>query len=215
MTPFHDPPRRIFLKRHSRAGLIAFGVGILAVVLFANAPAFQPKVSESFFEFYANLFKDLLHPPEVCTTGDLSDKVEIVLCGDFWSQLELRGLLGSAPIGLWLVYLGFGYTLFRNLYKAAEKKMSTGAAIQSGIATSPVEAESDLFSWFFCLFPIGVQMPDSTQAKVYLPLESPTPKPGDTVAIYRKHPFAGSTYLIGSAHLPHVTVMSGGKKSRF
>ena len=190
-------------------------IGFILVAMFVNAPVFQPKVSESIFQFYINLLKDLGHPPEVCMTGEAVDRVEKVLCGDFWSQLELRCLLALAPLLLVGAYLGASYFGFRKIYQSSQKKMASGSAIHSGIATSPVEADEDLFSWFYCLKPIGVQVSDSSQAKVYLPLEGPLPKPGDTVAIYRKLSLFGASYLIGSAHLPHVTVMSGGKKSSF
>jgi len=215
LTPFHEPPRVVFFKRHLNASLVAFAFGLVLVALLANAQAFQPKVSESPREFYFNWLKDLTHPPEVCASGEAVDRVEKVLCGDFWSQLQLRSLLAAAPILLWVAYLASTYFCFRKIYKKSEVKMSEGSALLSGIATMPVEASSDLFSWAFCLQPIGVQVSEVSQSKVYLPFGSPLPKPGDTVAIYLKHRFVGSHYLIGSAHLPHVTIMSGNKKSKF
>jgi hypothetical protein len=134
-------------------------------------------------------------------------------CSEFWDRLGLGALLGLLPLGLgWLAWtLAFGS--LQSFYRTARKRIESAKPVMGGIVTDPAEAPGDLFSRFYCLRPIGVQLLDGRQLKVFIPLDAPIPVPGEKMAVFEAIQAMGEARHVAQVYAPHVAVVAGVRQS--
>ncbi len=198
-------------------GIVILIFFFLCVGVVANSPEFQqhngPAIVKPFwvsaFKHYNQVFSSLFHVPEVCLPGRAVNDFQVHQCNQFWDQLAKSGGLAVTPFFILAIVVFLGMDQLKGIYKKVQNKANKGKAALSGTVTHPAEAPGDLFSWFFCLRPVMVQLPNKSQIKVYVPLESILPTPGQTMAIFEPIMVLGEKRHFAIIYAPHVAVVRG------
>lgn len=159
---------------------------------------------------FTTVFEGLGRLPERCVSGETDNDFQRSQCSKYWDRLILTGGYASIPLLLSLAFLYLGLDALRGTYRRGQKRMEKGQALMAGTVTNPAELPADAYSWFFCFRPISIELKNKTQLKVYVPLDSPIPRPGETLAVFDGGRGFGQKRLLASIYAPHVAIVSGG-----
>lgn len=225
VTPFHHPPRFVFLMRM----LVPSGGVFLLSFLFMGQTALSPGVQLSTRRpsaiesskvvvsgnaakagvlHWAQMIDDWKNVPEVCWGNRAVTDFHRSQCSLFWNKLALTSAIGLIPLGGVLIFLMLGLDLLAAFYRKVRKKIETQSDVKIGIVTDPPSAPSDLFSWFYCLRTVSVETGPGKQEKVYIPFSQPMPLPGQNLAIYEWGKCFGEMRLAAHLYAPHVVIFS-------
>lgn len=147
--------------------------------------------------------------PEICKSGQAKSEFNQSECSKLNSRVWMGVALLFLPFAITFIVILMMGDQIRGFYKKASLRIKTQKEMARGITTDPVETSGDFFSYFHCLKTIQVELPGGQQKRVYLPLESPTPKPGTTLLLYSCGNVFGSQRVIATLHTPHVAVIRG------
>ncbi|MBI2712354.1 MAG: hypothetical protein HYX41_05790 [Bdellovibrio sp.] len=216
-SPFRELPKVLFLTRLAIPSVIVFLVGFLFVGVAANSGYFQesggPAVVPSYLDasvnVYSNTLKRLKNLPDYCLFTEKANDFQQSQCAQFWSDMANTGLLATLPVVLVVLALLLNLEVLKGFYSRMTRSVEKGKAAFSGKVTTPPEAPADLFSWYFCLQPVMVELSNHSQMTVYLPLSRATPLPGETLAIFDGGEHFGKKRFAAVVYSPHIAVVKG------
>jgi len=207
---------------------VAFCVGIGIMGLVADPETFQPKAiksaevlnqtelplslqgaSQGGLKHWETTYFFATHIPEVCWGDNAVNDFQKKQCDDFWTHLEMGAGLSLLPFAFAWMAFTIGLGSLKTVYRRGRKRIDGGKPVARGLVTSPAQAPADLFSRFYIFRPIGVELPDGKQIKVYVPFDSPMPSPGLTMAIFEPISVFGELRHFALIYAPHVAVVSG------
>lgn len=210
---------------------VAFFAAVVAMGVVADPKTFRPQpvesaagivreipsdvreMSQSGLNHWRSVLFFATHVPEVCWSDNAVNDFQRRQCDEFWERLGMGALLSLLPFGaVWLVWAS-ALGSFQGFYRTARKRVEAAKPVAGGVVTDPAQAPGDLFSRFYCLRPIGVQLTDGRQVKVYLPLDSPMPLPGVKMAVFEPISALGEPRHLGQVYAPHVAVVAGVRQS--
>jgi hypothetical protein len=188
----------------------------MCVGIVANSSEFQQSRGpatvipfwQASFNVSGEFFSHITHIPDVCYGNAVND-FQSGQCEQFWSDVRRDGVLVFAPFILVGLFISIGLESLSKLYKRAQKKAEKGKSSLGGTVTHPPEAPGDIFSWFFCLRSTMIQLPDKQQVKVYVPVEAPSPTPGQTLVAFDMGNILGTKRHVAMLYSPHVVVVRG------
>ena len=189
-----------------------FCVGVVATsVEFQNSqvPAAVPPFWIASFNHYREVFSNVSQIPEVCWSGSAVNDFQVHQCDQYWGHLLKSGGLALASFVLVALFLFLSLDNLNGTYKRARKRAEKGKAAFGGTVTNPAEGPGDIFSWFYCLRPVMVELQDKRQLKVYVPLEFSAPTPGQTLAVFEEISSFGEKRRLAVLYAPHVAVVRG------
>ncbi len=193
-TPFNDIPKKLFLAR-----MLGPALGLFLIAFFCLGP-----------RYYQTLGSDLSQIPHSCLLrGEVVSDFQRKQCRDYWNRLLSTGSIGALP---GVLILGFYFIVFGSLsstYLNARKKIEKGKVKLGGVVTDPAQGPQDLFSWFYCLRTVIIQLPDRKQMKVYVTMDAPLPHPGQTLAVLEAEEVFGEKRYLALLYTPHVAVIRG------
>ena len=216
-SPFRDIPAIEFILKMAAP---AVGIGILGFMFmgvaansgFIDAPK-GPVAVPSFFEASLNVYRStgeiLSARPPGCVLGDTVSDFQRSQCSQFWSSLLQTGGLAAVPFIFSLFFILFNLSNFKGLYEATTRSVEKGKAGFGGKVTAPAEAPGDLFSWYYCLQPVAVQLSNQAQITVYMSSTHPIPLPGETLAVYESGDHFGKKSYLAVVYAPHIAVVKG------
>lgn len=209
----------------------AFFLGIAVMGWVADPDTFEPKTIKSAASPNAELPDSLqglsrgglnhwrtiyyfgTHIPEVCWGDNAVNEFQKRQCGAFWDHLEMGAGLSLLPFGIAWVFWRIALGSILGLYRKARKRIEGGKPIAQGVVTNPAQAPGDLFSRMYCLRTIGVQLQGGKQVKVYVPLDSPEPQPGQKMAVFEPVNVMGESRHFAMIYAPHVAVIAGVRRA--
>lgn len=217
VTPYDDIPQGTFLGRVLGPATGLFFLVFMMMGVIANSPLLGgPKSPEARIPFWEASFKHLqntIHQlsaiPEVCWSGSTVNDFQKQQCDQYWNNLFTAVAVAILPFAAAILFFLVSLDQFKGLYKKTKKRISTGKAIFSGTVTDPALAPTDLFSWFYCLRAVTVELKDKRQVKVYVSLDSPIPRPGQTLAVLEPFMIMGQRRYMAMLYMPHVAVIRG------
>ena len=215
---FKNVPRfRIFLRTLPMIALVA-AASLAGVGFFAGTPGFKPETDRApatsprldlrAEAYYLELYQELRHPMEGCSSSTPMSDFQAGRCTKWWKRVATECALGLVPfVCIWISLL-LALDSGRATYRRIRKKISATPYVVKGRVTHPARIRSDFFGWFYGFRSIAVEMPDRTQARVYFASDSPLPLPGETVAVFPLGVFAGKDRFAGTIYAPHVAVLA-------
>ncbi len=217
MTAFDEVPQGLFF---SRMGLPCFFLGVFfffGVGVVANSLEFQqvgvPSEVAPFwssaFRHYSRVISSVTQGPEFCWSGQTVNEFQERQCSQYWEGLVKSGSLAFIPFIFIALFLYFALGFFSDLYRGIQKKIKKGKASFAAIVTNPPEGKPDIFSWFYCLRPIVVQLPNQVQIKAYIPYEASIPTPGQTMAVFEMSSWLGEKRYLALTYDPHIVIVKG------
>ena len=215
---FDEVPFKTFLFRMILGpSILAFAVGYILVGVVSNCEDLEVQhksvvvvpVLTAAEEVYSELKSDLVDPPQGCWTRSTVNDFQEEECQEYWEDLINTMSISSLPILSVALFLFLSLRFLKRFYRQEQRKLLEGQMISVGIATHPLEASSDLFSWFFCLNPITIQLKNKGQIKVYLPSGGPRVRSGDQVAVVDQGTVWGEVRYIAILYTPHLVVLRG------
>jgi hypothetical protein len=227
MNAFYAVPKKQFMAQMLGPVAGVFFLGIIIMGIVADPETFQPKPIKTSGALQSELPVSLqgasrggikhwettvffaTHIPEVCWGDNAVNDFQKKQCDDFWDHLEMGAGLSLLPFAMaWLVFqMAMGS--LATVYRRGRKRLDAAKPISRGTVTNPASAPGDLFSRFYCFRAISVQLAGGKQIKVYVPLDSPMPSPGLTMAIFEPISFFGEPRHFAMIYAPHVAVVSG------
>jgi hypothetical protein len=217
MTPFDDIPWLRFSLNLVIPSSLILVFFFCAVGVVANSTEFHkpdgPQTVLPFWETTVQLDKQVLAQiqslPQVCVMGTTVNEFQASQCENFWNELIKSGALALVPVFALLFYWWFSWRDLLSTYQRARKTILQGKASFLGVVTQPPEAPRDLYSWFYGLRPIMVQLKSKQQTKVYLSRSAPKPEPGTQLVLFDMGHAFGERRSIGMPYMPHVAVFRG------
>lgn len=185
------------------------------VGIIANSPAFQevkgPTVARNPLNAAAQHYTDTLNRwltvPDSCWPGNAVSEFQAQRCEVFWNSLTYSSLLALYPLLVAVVLLIWGLSSLSLVYRRVQKQLDHNQAHFSGTVTQPPETSEDLFSWLFCFRPTSIQIPNGHQVKVYVSLDDPAPRPGETLAVFTAGVWWGQKRYVAILYAPHVSIV--------
>ena len=198
----------------------AVGVAILGFMFMgvaANSGFFDtpksPSAVPSFFEASLNVYRStgelISNRPTGCILGDTVSDFQRSQCNRFWASFLQTGGLAFAPFFLALLFVSLNLAAFKGLYESTTRSVEKGKAGFGGKVTTPAEAPGDIFSWYYCLQPVAVQLSNQAQITVYMSSTRPVPLPGETLAVYEGGEHFGKKRYLAVVYAPHIAVVKG------
>ena len=206
-----------FWARVSTPSAILLVILFFSVGIVANSPEFQQSSGpsavipfwEATFNHYDATFDKLTNLPMICIYGEKVNDFQQVQCDRDLSELAKYLGLALSPFGIVGLALFLMESSFAGLYRATRKKVAVGKAKFGGTVTNPPRAPGDLFSWFYCLTPIMVELPSKHQIKVYISSQEALPMAGETLAAFEAGYHFGQKRFVAVVYAPHVAVVRG------
>lgn len=217
VTPFDEVPKNQFITRMIGPSIGIWIIGWLCVGLIANSPSFQEAKGpaavlpmwEASAQHYHTLFKAFSEAPSVCWSGSEVNDFQKTQCNRFWEIFFKFGALGLLPFGGVGLFYYIGLETIAGTFRKVRKKIKTGKVALSGVVTQPPDAPSDTFSWLYCVKPITVQLANKTQMTVYISLDAPDVRPGQTMVLFEAGKILGEKRYLAMLYAPHVAVIKG------
>jgi hypothetical protein len=151
--------------------------------------------------------------PAVCEDGNSVNNFQRRQCEAFSAAHQLGMGLSALPFVLMLLFLRVAPGHLDAFYRRARKRVQANKPMSQGVVTQPAKAPADFFSWYYGLRPIGVQLPQGEQLKVYVPRDVPMPEPGQAMLVFEPISSWGKGRHVGKVYLPHVAVVRGARST--
>lgn len=217
LTPFHEIPKGRFLNRMIVPIMGIYVLFFLCSGVIANTSSFrEDQGPAAVIPFWAaamgnaqKTISSLLHLPEVCWLGNTVNDFQVQQCNMFWGNLLKSGILTLAPFLALIAVYFFAQDQFASIYVKVRKQIDQGKVAFTGVVTDPPEAPADWVSWYYCLRPLTVQLPNKSQVLVYISLDAIPPRPGETLVVFDAGIRGGKRRYLGMLYAPHVAVMRG------
>lgn len=216
-SPFREIPSLEFLLKIAGPAAVAGILGFMFMGVAANSgfidtpksPAAVPSFFEASLDVYRSTFEMIGNRPPGCILGDTVSDFQRSQCSKFWSSLTQTGVLALVPPVLALLFILLNFGAFKGLYESMTKSVEKSKASFGGKVTTPAEAPGDLFSWYYCLQPVAVQLSNQAQITVYMSSTHPIPLPGETLAVYDGGEHFGQKRYFAVVYAPHIAVVKG------
>lgn len=216
--PFDRPPKRRFLVKMLLPGVFVFAAGLLGVGLLANDPWITGSADRTptalvaphtaAIRHYEKTITTFFHIPAACWNGNTVNDFQRQTCDEFWGKTLRLALLASLPFLFFGIFVQIAGSFFEGLYEQMSDGLKSKRALVKGTVTKPAELEQDWYGWAFCLKPIAVNVAGKLQLRVYVSEDTPTPAPGQVLAIFETSDFGIKRYY-AIPYMPHVAVYKG------
>ncbi|MCM2322139.1 MAG: hypothetical protein NDJ90_02650, partial [Oligoflexia bacterium] len=144
-----------------------------------------------------------------CWSGDTQSDFQAGQCAESWRKIGWSALLAVSPFAIALFFLFLAWDSLQFTYRRIQKKIEKGQGAFTGTVTEPAELPNDLYGYLYCMHSISVQLANGHQARVYVPVTAPLPRPGQLIAAIEAPQAFGRKRFIAMAYTPHVAVVSG------
>ncbi len=213
-TPFDEIPTRRFRSNAIWISLLLIGFLFLVLGVISSSAIFRPLEGpgtvvpfwQMAIRHYQELASHIQSFPKFCLSGESTNDLQASQCGDAWIELFKFAGLAFLPLIGGIYGWNTSNSKFQDEYRRLKKKVHSGKDSYTGTVTSPPGAASDIYSWFYCLRPIMVELKDQKQVKVYVSLDVKTPEPGSEVILFDRGEVFGSKRRVGMLYTPHIAV---------
>jgi hypothetical protein len=226
VNAYHHPPRIQFIRNMLLPGIVIFFLFFLIMGHFALSPRIR-SMTEKTSHFsstrftvsggvaraaamqWAQTLEDWMSIPSVCWGERAQNDFQRGQCTFFWNKLALTTAIGFTPLLALLIYLMICLDILAAFYRKVRKKIEAKAQIKIAVVADPPHAPKDIFSWFFCLRTVCVEVAPHQQETVYLPYSQRLPQPGQSLALYDCGKILGVPRLAAQHYAPHIVIISG------
>ncbi|MGK5083202.1 hypothetical protein WDW37_07830 [Bdellovibrionota bacterium FG-1] len=207
---------------------VVFATGVMLMGVLADPTVFQPQPIRSAsstgsgevladltqathggLQHWRRIYYFSTHIPEVCWANNAVNEFQKKQCGEFWEHLEYGVLLSFLPWAIGGLFWSVMMRSYRRVRKQLSRRIASQKPVSRGVITSPAEAPSEFFGWFYDLRAMGVQLSSGEQIKVFIAKTDAVPRPGQTMLVYESIMTWGGARWVGTVHTPHLAVVPG------